>query len=386
MPLRKPKGASRAARPLKDAGQTTVEYVVVIAIIIGLGAALTAFAATEKGSIADATSSVGNMFSQLSGPAGGGSGGGDEGAGGSGGAGAAGGAGAGAGSGHVGQLPSVDADAATWTLAQQKAVAEDISANRTSSAYYARAKAALDAGQTWTVELTDGSRMTYRIIGILHDQKVRDGDTIQDYIPYPDERDSGCLAGLTFQAVTPLPQRQVISATGKYVNWDENPVRSMLNSDSSIFPEEMANNFVTVFKSTGIMDGDLVITQDRVFLLSTDEYLDFNEGEVITKMANEDLVWPTGWGVRYEMAAYDFWKTQTAVPNRYRENWYELPTLSHLFDITKNDSGIACRNATQAEKSIGPGGAIADLDILNQDMLGYAVAGESLCILPAWCF
>lgn len=124
MPLRKPKGAARAARPLKDAGQTTVEYVVVIAIIIGLGAALTAFAATEKGSIADATNSVGNMFSKLSGPAGGGEGGGDEGAGGSGG---------GTGS-EIEALAQKSPQ--EWTLDEQKAVAEDIEKNGTASKLY----------------------------------------------------------------------------------------------------------------------------------------------------------------------------------------------------------------------------------------------------------
>lgn len=40
---------------------------------------------------------------------------------------------------------------------------------REASPAYAKAKAAMDAGTTWSVKLTNGETMTYRIIGINHD-------------------------------------------------------------------------------------------------------------------------------------------------------------------------------------------------------------------------
>lgn len=255
MPLRKPKGAARAARPLRDAGQTTVEYVVVIAIIIGLGAALTAFAATEKGSIADAANSVGNMFSQLSGPAGSGSGGGDEGAGGSGGAGATGGSGAGAGS-EIDTLAQKDPH--DWTLDDQKAVAKDIAAKGEASAVYAKAEAAMDAGTKWSVKLTNGKTLEYRIIGIDHDGLA----------------DGSGGTGLTFEATNNALDAQRMCTTDNYSNsWEESELRARLNTGDlwALLPSELQSKVETVAKETNAEDGEPLDATDKVFLLSTTE-------------------------------------------------------------------------------------------------------------------
>lgn len=262
MPLRKPKGAARAARPLKDAGQTTVEYVVVIAIIIGLGAALTAFAATEKGSIADAANSVGNMFSQLSGPAGGGSGGG-EGSGGSGNAGATGGSGAGAGS-EIETL--VQKNPQNWTLDDQKAVAEDIEKNGTASKLYEKAKAAMDADVNWSVELTNGKTMTYRIIGIAHD----------------DLADGSGKAGLTFEATSEAFGEQCISSydRGDGTSWGDAELRQRLNSGDlwSLLPNDLAGMTQTVSKldyypfGRETMDVNVFILSENEVYAGVDQY------------------------------------------------------------------------------------------------------------------
>lgn len=53
-----------------------------------------------------------------------------------------------------------------WTLGEQKAVAEDIAAKGEASPAYAKAKAAMDAGTEFSMKLTDGKTLTYRIIGI----------------------------------------------------------------------------------------------------------------------------------------------------------------------------------------------------------------------------
>ena len=60
-------------------------------------------------------------------------------------------------------------DAKDWTLGEQEAVAKDIAKNGTSSIAYAKAKAAMDAGTKFSVKLTDGKTLEYRIVGIDHD-------------------------------------------------------------------------------------------------------------------------------------------------------------------------------------------------------------------------
>ena len=64
---------------------------------------------------------------------------------------------------------AVAKDAKDWTLDEQKAVAEDIAAKGEASTVYAKAEAAMDAGTKWSVKLTNGKTLEYRIIGINHD-------------------------------------------------------------------------------------------------------------------------------------------------------------------------------------------------------------------------
>ena len=64
---------------------------------------------------------------------------------------------------------AVAKDAKDWTLDEQKAVAEDIAAKGEASPAYAKAKAAMDANTKWSIKLTNGKTLEYRIIGINHD-------------------------------------------------------------------------------------------------------------------------------------------------------------------------------------------------------------------------
>lgn len=63
----------------------------------------------------------------------------------------------------------VNKDAKNRTLDEQKAAATDISKNGTSSVVYAKAKAAMDAETKWSIKLTNGQTLQYKIIGINHD-------------------------------------------------------------------------------------------------------------------------------------------------------------------------------------------------------------------------
>ena len=67
---------------------------------------------------------------------------------------------------------AVSKDASAWTLDDHQIAAGDISAKGEASLSYARAKAELDDGQTWTVKLTDGTEMPYWIVGVLQDGKA----------------------------------------------------------------------------------------------------------------------------------------------------------------------------------------------------------------------
>ena len=81
---------------------------------------------------------------------------------------------------------AVAKDAKDWILDEQKAVAEDIAAKGEASPAYAKAKAAMDAGTKFSIKLTNGETLEYRIIGINHD----------------DLADGSGKAGLTFLATS----------------------------------------------------------------------------------------------------------------------------------------------------------------------------------------
>ena len=129
-------------------GQSIIEYVLIIAVI---GLVIVFAGPGVAGAIRNQFNLVGNTVN--SGTAGGVEGGG-----------ASGGGSAGAGSATV--QAAIAKDAKDWTLDEQKAVAEDIAAKGEASPAYAKAKAAMDAGTKFTMKLTNGKTLEYRIIGI----------------------------------------------------------------------------------------------------------------------------------------------------------------------------------------------------------------------------
>ena len=132
-------------------GQSIIEYVLIIAVI-GL---VIVFAGPDvAGAIRNQFNLVGNTVN--SGASAGTEGGG-----------ASGGGSTGADSATV--QAAIAKDAKDWTLDEQKAVAEDIAAKGEASPAYAKAKAAMDAGTKFTMKLTDGKTLEYKIIGINHD-------------------------------------------------------------------------------------------------------------------------------------------------------------------------------------------------------------------------
>ena len=232
----------RFTRRLK--GQSTIEYVLIIAVI---GLVIVFAGPGVAGAIRNQFNLVGNTLNS-------GTNGGTEGGGASGGG-------------------STDADSATvqaaiakdakdWTLDEQKAVAEDIAKNGTSSIAYAKAKAAMDAGTEFSTKLTNGKTMRYFIIGINHD----------------DSADGSGKAGLTFEVTYAALGAQKMNATATNVGgWEKSELRGRLNSGDlwSLLPSELQSKVKSVTKMTdnqgGGKAGTPSATTDKVFLLSTTE-------------------------------------------------------------------------------------------------------------------
>ena len=224
-------------------GQSIIEYVLIIAVI---GLVIVFAGPGVAGAIRNQFNLVGNTVNN-------GTTGGVEG-------GASGGGSTGADSATV--QAAIAKDAKDWTLGEQKAVAEDIAAKGEASPAYAKAKAAMDAGTEFSVKLTNGKTLEYRIIGINHD----------------DLADGSGKAGLTFEAINNAMGQQRMNATDTNVGgWEKSELRGRLNSGDlwALLPAEIQSKAKAVTKMTdnqgGGKAGTPSATTDKVFLLSTTE-------------------------------------------------------------------------------------------------------------------
>ena len=127
---------------------------------------------------------------------------------------------------------------------------------------YAKAKAAMDAGTTWSVKLTNDQTLQYRIIGINHD----------------DLADGSGKAGRTLQTVNYALGRAMITSTDTSVGgWEKSAIRERLNNGDfwGLLPSELSAGIKLVSKVTdnigGGKTGDPSITNDRMFLISSTE-------------------------------------------------------------------------------------------------------------------
>ena len=229
-------------------GQSIIEYVLIIAII---GLVIVFAGPGVAGAIRNQFNLVGNTVN--SGTTGGTEGGG-----------ASGGGSAGADSATV--QAAIAKDAKDWTLDEQKAVAEDIAAKGEASPAYAKAKAAMDAGTKFTMKLTNGKTLEYRIIGINHD----------------DLADGSGKAGLTFEATNSVMGAQKMNATFTNVGgWEKSEVRQKMNSGEiwNLMPADFKSKVKPVAKLTNNSDAEsktaaVTATSDRLFLLSYSEIVE----------------------------------------------------------------------------------------------------------------
>ena len=247
-------------------GQSTVEYVLLIAII-GL---VVVFAGPPV------AGAIRNQFSAVAGTVDAGTNGGTEAGGGSG--------GGSADSGSSADLASaVSKDAANWTLDEQKAAADDIAKNGTASAVYAKAKAAMDAGTTWSVKLTNDQTLQYRIIGINHD----------------DLADGSGKAGLTFLTTSTTISSRMNATDTNVGGWEKSEIRQKMNSGEiwNLMPTDFQSKVRAVTKLTNNVGGTdknaaVTATTDKLFLLSY--------SEIVPDSHWASSAWTSAEGAQYE--------------------------------------------------------------------------------------
>ena len=243
---------------------------------------------------------------------------------------------------------AVAKDAKDWTLDEQKAVAEDIAAKGEASPAYAKAKAAMDAGTTWSVKLTNGETMTYRIIGINHD----------------DLADGSDKAGLTFLTTSTgiwSPMNVTDTNAG---GWEKSELRQKMNSGKiwNLMPPDFQTKVNPVRKLTNNVGGGsanknatVTATSDRLFLLSYSEI-------VHTSRWASDYPWTSSEGTQY-----DAFKSK--VSNNYSGNAYQRV------------------GGWWWERSVYPDYSTSFLLALPGSDASYdGGAANSYCVCPAWCF
>ena len=235
-------------------------------------------------------------------------------------------------------------EAKDWTLDEQKAAATDIAKNGTSSVVYAKAKAAMDAGTTWSVKLTNGVTMTYYIIGINHD----------------DLADGSGTAGLTFWTTT-----NVLGSKGSQFNpsestvggWEKSELRTRMNNGDiwSLMPDDFKSGIKEVKKETdntgGGVAGIPTVTKDRLFCLSGYEAqmpgfpYEFQEGNT-----------------------YEFFKSNLFVENPSLRQNYRINCWSR--SLNRNDKR----------------GFVYSLFIGYSNGCNSRYANRTEAVCPAWCF
>ncbi len=298
-------------------GQGIIEYVLIIAVI---GLVIVFAGPGVAGAIRNQFNLVGNTLNS-------GTNGGTEGGG------ASGGGSAGADSATV--QAAVAKDAKDWTLDEQEAVAEDIAARGEASPAYAKAKAAIDAGTKFSVKLTDGKTLEYRIVGIDHD----------------DLADGTGKAGLTFEATNNVLGTQRMNATNSNAGgWEKSELRGRLNSGDlwSLLPAEVQSKTKAVTKMTdnkgGGSAGTPSATTDKVFLLSTTEVYG---------------------NLQSDGTQYEYYKSKGVLTSSYSA----APSSSYHWT-----------------RSVDPSSSTIFRSVFSDgDWLNSGAAG-AVCVFPAWCF
>ena len=318
-----------ARRAVNLRGQSIIEYVLIIAII---GLVIVFAGPGVAGAIRNQFNLVGNTVNNgaTGGVEGGASGGGSVGA------------------DSVTVQAAIAKDAKDWTLGEQKAVAEDIAVKGEASPAYAKAKAAMDAGTKFSVKLTNGKTLEYRIIGINHD----------------DLADGSGKAGLTFLTTSTTISSRMNATETNAGGWEKSELRTKMNSGEiwNLLPSDFQSKVKSVKKLTNNVGGGsanknaaVTATSDKLFLLSYSEI-------VPTSYWASDYPWSSSEGTQYE---------------------------AFKGKVTENYSGNDCLNIGDLwwERSACPHYSNSFLNVNSYGDPSYiSFATISNCVCPAWCF
>ena len=230
---------------------------------------------------------------------------------------------------------AVAKDAKDWTLDEQEAVAEDIAAKGEASPVYAKAKAAMDAGTEFSMKLTNGETLEYRIIGIDHD----------------DLADGSGKAGLTFLTTSTNIVSHMNATDANAGGWEKSEMRGRLNSGNlwALLPAEIQSKAKAVTKMTdnqgGGSAGTPSATTDRIFLLSSTEvYGDLDSD-----------------GIQYE-----YYKSK---------------------GVTKANYSGASVNLGYWTRSVHPGGSTYFRYVNSKGVWDFSFSAfGNHYVFPAWCF
>lgn len=154
----------------------------------------------------------------------------------------------------------------------------------------------MDAGTKFSVKLTDGKTLTYRIIGINHDELA----------------DGSGKAGLTFFTTsTNISSR--MNPDGKTIGgWEKSELRGKMNSGEiwNLMPSDFQSKVKSVRKLTnnvdsGIENKDAAVTAttDKLFLLSYSEIVDNPE------VTENGAKWPPNSWLSKEGTQYEVFRT-----------------------------------------------------------------------------
>ena len=323
-------GGGVSPRNTRLRGQSIIEYVLIIAII---GLVIVFAGPGVAGAIRNQFNLVGNTVNN-------GTAGGVEG-------GASGGGSTGADSATV--QAAIAKDAKDWTLDEQEAVAKDIAKNGTSSIAYAKAKAAMDAGTKFSMKLTDGQTLTYRIIGINHDNLA----------------DGSGKAGLTFLTTSSNIEGRMNATSTNAGGWEKSRLRQKMNGGEiwNLMPSDFQSKVKPVRKLTNNVGGGganknaiITTTTDKLFLLSYSEM-------VPTSFWASEYPWTSSEGFQYE-----------AFRGKVTENY--------------SDNSAIDIGSYWLERSVRPDRHDSFLNINNNGNPSYYLDAGAIdsCVCPAWCF
>lgn len=256
-----------------------------------------------------------------------------------------------------------------------KRIADDLSVNGKASRYYTTMETNLQKDVRGSITLSDGSKLPFRLIGILHDD-LADG--------------SGRKAGLTFMAVNAMPKAYCMNGVMPSDNktncsegdtnrggWRDSGLRRWMNGGEvwDMFPEAFRTGVSAVLKRSNNMEyggtsgSAASATSDRLWLVSYRELV------------------PTiydGWkddggfqALNQEGGQYEFFKgrvTNNHSSNTILENMGQTASGSRVSDFWWGRSSYPCY--TDSFLYVGPFGGL--------DGSGYAYRRFSL--VPAFSF